>query len=322
MQCEMDQEVKIKEEPAWLKETTNASLENSEHVSEVIALKQEAKSELTEPESTQENSLEPSEDNKKEIFIEQNTDDQLLAYVKEETQPRPEVSCTDHQPADDVGGCFRRNICGKSFSKKLNRIVHVQTQTGLKLHCCIVCGKSFNQKRVLRDHMQIHSRDMAHYCNECGKSFSRKNNLTVHMRIHTSEKPYWCNVCVLDQANIASLIPLTRPSTEMEEELQQLGFKLTEDMPGPIDILLGADIAGKIWSGNRVILSSGVVAVETLSGWTLMGSEKKTPIASCCTNLATTYTMTTIIDGDIADLWKLEAIGTCDPAEKQDRKAK
>ncbi|XP_068086365.1 uncharacterized protein [Anabrus simplex] len=87
MQCEMDQEVKIKEEPAWLKETTNASLENIEHVSEVIALKQEAKSELTEPESTQENSLEPSEDNKKEIFIEQNTDDQLLAYVKEETQP-------------------------------------------------------------------------------------------------------------------------------------------------------------------------------------------------------------------------------------------
>ncbi|XP_068086708.1 uncharacterized protein [Anabrus simplex] len=59
MQCEMDQEVKIKEEPAWLEGTTNASLENIEHVSEMIPLKKEAKSELTEPGPMQENSFEP-----------------------------------------------------------------------------------------------------------------------------------------------------------------------------------------------------------------------------------------------------------------------
>ncbi|XP_068086257.1 uncharacterized protein [Anabrus simplex] len=90
----MDLEVNIKEEPAWLEETTNASLENIERVSEVIALKKEAKSELTEPESTQENSLEPSKDNKKEIFIEQHTDDQLLAYIKEETKYVHREACT------------------------------------------------------------------------------------------------------------------------------------------------------------------------------------------------------------------------------------
>ncbi|XP_068086974.1 uncharacterized protein [Anabrus simplex] len=59
---------------------------NLEHVSEVIALKEEVKSELTEPESSQENSLEPSEDTKEEIFIEEHTDDQLLPYIKEETK--------------------------------------------------------------------------------------------------------------------------------------------------------------------------------------------------------------------------------------------
>ncbi|XP_068086352.1 uncharacterized protein [Anabrus simplex] len=54
----MELEVKIKEEPAWLEGTTTASLENFEHVSEVIALKEEVKSDLTEPGSSLENSLE------------------------------------------------------------------------------------------------------------------------------------------------------------------------------------------------------------------------------------------------------------------------
>ncbi|XP_068085450.1 uncharacterized protein [Anabrus simplex] len=81
----MELEVNIKEEPAWLEGTRNASLENIEHVSDMVVLKNEVKSELTEPWSTQENTLEQSEDIKKEIFIEQYTDDQLLAYIKEET---------------------------------------------------------------------------------------------------------------------------------------------------------------------------------------------------------------------------------------------
>ncbi|XP_068086907.1 uncharacterized protein [Anabrus simplex] len=81
----MDLEAKIKEEHAWLEGKTTASLENLEHVPEVIALKEEVNSELTEPESSQENSLEPFEDIKEEIFIEEHTDDQLLPYIKEET---------------------------------------------------------------------------------------------------------------------------------------------------------------------------------------------------------------------------------------------
>ncbi|XP_067014936.2 uncharacterized protein [Anabrus simplex] len=54
----MDLEVKIKQEPAWQEETTTASLKNFEYVSEVIALKEEVKSELAEPGSSQENYLE------------------------------------------------------------------------------------------------------------------------------------------------------------------------------------------------------------------------------------------------------------------------
>ncbi|XP_068086449.1 uncharacterized protein [Anabrus simplex] len=87
----MAQEVKIKEEPVWLEGTTNASLENIRHISDVIALKKEAKSELTEPEPTQENSLEPSNDIKEKIFIEQHTICQLIPYMKEEIRTSVEV---------------------------------------------------------------------------------------------------------------------------------------------------------------------------------------------------------------------------------------
>ncbi|XP_068085532.1 uncharacterized protein [Anabrus simplex] len=104
----MNMEVKIKEEPAWLEGTT-ASLENTEYVSEVITLKAEIKSELTEPRSTQEKSLEPSEDTKEEIFIEEQTDDQLLPYIKEETKSRPDVGCRD-QPPDGGSPSFRCSV--------------------------------------------------------------------------------------------------------------------------------------------------------------------------------------------------------------------
>ncbi|XP_068086835.1 uncharacterized protein [Anabrus simplex] len=82
----MDLEIKIKEEPAGLEGTTNASLEHFEHVSEVIALKEEVKSELAEPGSSQENFHEPSEDTKEEIFIDEQVDEKLLPYLKEETK--------------------------------------------------------------------------------------------------------------------------------------------------------------------------------------------------------------------------------------------
>ncbi|XP_068086383.1 uncharacterized protein [Anabrus simplex] len=100
----MDLEVNIKEEPAWLEETTNASLENIGHVSEVIALKKEAKSELTKPESTWENSLEPSEDIKEDLFIEEHTDGKLLVYIKEERKSDIMVSITRMNSSGDKAG--------------------------------------------------------------------------------------------------------------------------------------------------------------------------------------------------------------------------
>ncbi|XP_068083018.1 uncharacterized protein [Anabrus simplex] len=111
----MDLEVKIKDEPICFEETLNTSFENFELVPEIVLLKQETKSELTDPGPTpknamevnfelvpeivllkqetkselsdpgptQENAMEPSTDIKGEVFIEQQTVDPPVPCVKE-----------------------------------------------------------------------------------------------------------------------------------------------------------------------------------------------------------------------------------------------
>ncbi|XP_068086996.1 zinc finger protein 134-like [Anabrus simplex] len=181
----MDLEVKIKEEPAWLEETTNASLENIEHISEVIALKEEVKSELTDPGSAQEKSLEPPEDIKEEIFIEEHTDDQLLQYIKEETKSSPEVSNTDHQPPDGGEPCFRCSACGKILAGKLSLLRHLKSHRNDRSFKCDHCGKLFGRRNSLSNHLRFHADGGPYLCNVCGMSFTRKDSLAYHMRTHT-----------------------------------------------------------------------------------------------------------------------------------------
>ncbi|XP_068084084.1 uncharacterized protein [Anabrus simplex] len=139
----MDLEIKIKEEPAWLEGTGNASLENIEHVGllEMITLKNEAKSEITEPGPTQDNSFEHSEDIKKEVFIEQHTVGQLVPYIKEETKSSPEVSYGDHPHPDGEG--------------------HLERHDEDRPFICDHCGMLFNSGSSLSVHALIHM-DQAH----------------------------------------------------------------------------------------------------------------------------------------------------------------
>uniref|UniRef100_A0A8D8QBF3 Peptidase aspartic putative domain-containing protein n=1 Tax=Cacopsylla melanoneura TaxID=428564 RepID=A0A8D8QBF3_9HEMI len=81
-----------------------------------------------------------------------------------------------------------------------------------------------------------------------------------------------CDFNVYGQNEICSPIPSIPPGPWMEE-LKQHAIQLS-DVRHPtatIDILIGADIAASLWTGNRVVLSSGLVAMETCLGWTLSG---------------------------------------------------
>ncbi|KMQ81476.1 zinc knuckle, partial [Lasius niger] len=74
---------------------------------------------------------------------------------------------------------------------------------------------------------------------------------------------------------------------------------------------------GKLLTGRKEVLSSGLVAIETYLGWTLMGKVPHSDMRS--DSLAMTVTNLLVREADIADLWKLDAIGIKDPIEKKSK---
>ncbi|GFV70273.1 DUF1758 domain-containing protein [Trichonephila clavipes] len=89
------------------------------------------------------------------------------------------------------------------------------------------------------------------------------------------------------------------------------GIKFTDvgrDSP-PIQVPLGADILGSILTGRIKVLSSGVSAVETLLGWTILGLGKKRKVV----NLVTL----SLQNMDVPKMWDLEVLGITDPIEKK-----
>ncbi|GFX88623.1 integrase catalytic domain-containing protein [Trichonephila clavipes] len=92
--------------------------------------------------------------------------------------------------------------------------------------------------------------------------------------------------------------------------LASRGIKLTDvirDSP-PIRVLLGTDILGSL-TGRIEVLSSGVSAVETLLGWSILGLGKKREVVNIVT--------LSLQNMDVPKMWDLEVLGIADPIEKK-----
>ncbi len=94
------------------------------------------------------------------------------------------------------------------------------------------------------------------------------------------------------------------------QELARKGIALSDigDKFSTADILIGNDYWGAIRTGRMVKLACGLVAEETVFGWTLGG-----PIPNVSTSMIVA-TMT-VCSQEIEKLWTLEAIGIRDPVE-------
>ncbi|GFT43813.1 uncharacterized protein TNCV_2547701 [Trichonephila clavipes] len=81
-----------------------------------------------------------------------------------------------------------------------------------------------------------------------------------------------------------------------------------------INLLIGADVLGKLLTGNSVELESGLTAVETKLGWTVFGK------GSCVKdNIVTTLSMHSM-NIPVNKLWELEVLGISSPTEIENRK--
>lgn len=121
-------------------------------------------------------------------------------------------------------------------------------------------------------------------------------------------------VTVRDQQKISQGISrFSSKNTKIWEELREKEIKVTdigEDCP-EIEILIGANVYGKILTGKTVQLDSGLTAIQTELGWTLIGKieEEKRDAASM---MVTTMTAQQV---SISQLWDLDTIGIRDPVD-------
>ncbi|GFY17418.1 CCHC-type domain-containing protein [Trichonephila clavipes] len=86
-----------------------------------------------------------------------------------------------------------------------------------------------------------------------------------------------------------------------------------QENTGPIEVLLGADVAGKLITGRREESKTGLVALETKLGWTY--TDKKDTSMNIVTMLSQE-------DIPVSSLWDLEMLGIRDTIEQNSREEK
>ncbi|GBL54168.1 hypothetical protein AVEN_92-1, partial [Araneus ventricosus] len=127
-----------------------------------------------------------------------------------------------------------------------------------------------------------------------------------------------CNFDVVDQDIICNDVPSVSYGPWIDE-LKSMNIQMfdIEDNLGPIDVLIGADVAGRLFTGKRRVLSSGLVALESYLGWTIMG---KTNLVSEKEDTAMMVISMFVREATISDLFSLEILGISDPVEMKSKK--
>ncbi|GBM60453.1 hypothetical protein AVEN_124910-1, partial [Araneus ventricosus] len=119
-----------------------------------------------------------------------------------------------------------------------------------------------------------------------------------------------CQMSVPDQPKIFTTLPRVRDK-HLLAELENHGIVLTDigaETP-PIRLLLRANVCGRILSGRIEVLKSGISAIETSLGWSILGSEKKKTVVNMVTLCLQNF--------EIPKIWELQNLGIVDPTERK-----
>ncbi|XP_011882776.1 PREDICTED: uncharacterized protein LOC105570290 [Vollenhovia emeryi] len=148
----------------------------------------------------------------------------------------------------------------------------------------------------------------------------RETHNMFKIRVKNLDNSYACNFTAMDQEVICGPIANIKRGA-WTEELRANNIILTDVGGGncPIDILIGADVAGKLLTGRKYNLKNGLTAIETHLGWTVLG---KLPTESVRTDTAVTVTTMFVQEANLCDLWRLDAIGITDPIERAAREVR
>ncbi|XP_071036497.1 uncharacterized protein [Parasteatoda tepidariorum] len=209
------------------------------------------------------------------------------------------------------GEIFLQTLMVNIESKEGKRAIRALIDTGSQRSYIL---KSTVEELKFR---QIDTQTLIHSLFGGSKSSSEIHNL-FSIKVTDLKNSYSCNMYVLDQHKICSFVPRLHDGPWMQEMVLK-GISLSDigNHRQPIELLIGADEAGKLYNGKVCNLACGLTAVETYLGWVIMGKMKPSVIDANLSNvLISLLTQTT----DIENLWKLEAIGITDACEIKDQR--
>nr|XP_015914497.1 uncharacterized protein LOC107444787 [Parasteatoda tepidariorum] len=109
-----------------------------------------------------------------------------------------------------------------------------------------------------------------------GVSSGEKCDSQYKVTLASIDNKFFCKVLCLDQPVICDYVKLI-PYGPWMKELNEYGICVNDTeysslgVSNDVKLLLGADVAGKLFTGNVKCLIEGSVAIESHLGWTLMG---------------------------------------------------
>ena len=146
-----------------------------------------------------------------------------------------------------------------------------------------------------------------------GETTRPRHHFRYKIRLRSlDKKKYACNFESLDEEDICSRVPALQPGPSIAELRNKgIGVHMEEK---PIEVLIGADVYGKLLSGRRKILPRGLVAIETYLGWIVTGKMRSRHKVSSMTAL-TLFAQ----NEPVNKLWELDDVGIQDPQSKKSK---
>ena len=201
----------------------------------------------------------------------------------------------------------------KVFSENREETIRVLIDTGSQ--------RSYIRSQIAREvgYDSVGQQEITHSLFGGVKSKCAKHD-TFLVRLKSIDNGYKCNFFALGQETICDTIPSAKHE-QWVDDLRKRGIILS-DIGGekkPIDVLIGADVAGKLMTGKKVDLKNGLIAFETCLGWTVMG---KLPATYGKTDTANMIVSMHVREASLSDLWHLDVLGIADPIQRLEKSVK
>lgn len=180
----------------------------------------------------------------------------------------PAKAAEEHSLATlcEMRDVYLQTLRVKLYSQTREKIVRAVIDTASQ--------RSYIRTDVARElgYVSLGKQEISHSLFGGVKSEREAHNVFL-IRLKNLDDSYACNFSVMDQETICSTIQSIRKDRWVDE-LRDGNIHLTdiEASSSSIDILIGADVAGKLITGRKYDLQNGLTVVfETRLGWTVIG---------------------------------------------------